>query len=99
MKMHVSDRMSTTPENITKEILVQFTDSTSQNEAEAFYKRLGCSLIKYSQRFNTYHLKIDNKSSVDEIIESFNKKPQVKWAEPNVFVHIEPPKPMYDEEK
>ena len=61
---------------------------------EALFEKLGCSQISHSEMFNTYHLKINSKKSVKEMVEAYNADPRVKWAEPNAI--FEQPKPIYE---
>jgi len=71
------------------EILIKFKDGTDVQSIKAIQERLGLTTIKVVPKLNIYHMKIQNGSSVEEVMKSLQSFREVEYSEPNYIVKFE----------
>ena len=71
------------------EILVKFKDGTDAQSINTIQKRLELRTIKVVPKLNLYHMKIQNNSSVEEIMKRLQDFSEVAYSEPNYIVDFE----------
>ena len=70
------------------EILIKFKDGTDVQSIKTIQKRLGLRTIKVVPKLNIYRMKIQNGSSVEEVIKRLKGFREVEYAEPNYIVNF-----------
>jgi len=70
------------------EILIKFKDVTDVQSIKTIQKRLGLRTIKVVPKLNIYRMKIQNGSSVEEVIKRLKGFREVEYAEPNYIVNF-----------
>ena len=71
------------------EILIKFKDGTDVQSIKTIQERLGLTTIKVVPKLNIYHMKIQNGSSVEEIMKRLQSFREVEYSEPNYIVNFE----------
>jgi hypothetical protein len=71
------------------EILIKFKDGTDVQSIKTIQKRLGLRTIKVVPKLNIYRMKIQNGSSVEEVVESLKSFREVEHSEPNYIVDFQ----------
>ena len=70
-------------------ILVKFKDGTDAQRIDNIQKKLDLSAIKVVSKLNLYHMKIQNNSSVEEVMKRLQDFSEVEYAEPNYIVDFQ----------
>ncbi len=70
------------------EILIKFKDGTDVQSIKAIQKRLGLITIKVVPKLNIYRMKIQNGSSVEEVIKCLKGFREVEYSEPNYILNF-----------
>jgi hypothetical protein len=68
------------------EILIKFKDGTDLQNIKTIQKRLGLRTIKVVPKLNIYRMKIENDSSVEEVMKRLQGFLEVGYSEPNYIV-------------
>jgi hypothetical protein len=71
------------------EILIKFKDSTDLQSIKTIQKRLGLRTIKVVPKLKIYHMKIQNGSSVEEVMKRLQGFLEVEYSEPNYIVDFQ----------
>ncbi len=71
------------------EILIKFKDGTDVQSIKTIQKRLGLRTIKVVPKLNIYRMKIQNGSSVEEVMKRLQSFREVEYSEPNYIVKFE----------
>ena len=71
------------------EILIKFKDGTDVKSIKTVQERLGLTTIKVVPKLNIYHMKIQNGSSVEEVMKRLQSFREVEYSEPNYIVNFE----------
>jgi hypothetical protein len=71
------------------EILIKFKDGTDVESIKTIQERLGLTTIKVVPKLNIYHMKIQNGSSVEEVMRRLQSFREVEYSEPNYIVNFE----------
>jgi len=69
------------------EILIKFKDGTGMQRIKSIQKIIGLITIRVVPKLNIYHMKIQNGSSVEEVIKRLKGFKEVEYAEPNYIVN------------
>jgi hypothetical protein len=70
-------------------ILIKFKDGTDVQSIKTIQKRLGLKTIKVVPKLNIYHMKIQNGSSVEEVMKRLQSFLEVEYSEPNYIVDFQ----------
>ena len=70
-------------------ILIKFKDGTDVQNITNIQKRLGLTTIKVVPKLNIYHMKIQNGSSVEEVMKRLQSFLEVEYSEPNYIVDFQ----------
>ena len=71
------------------EILIKFKDGTDLQSIKTIQKKLGLTTIKVVPKLNIYRMKIENGSSVEEIMKRLQGFLEVEYSEPNYIVDFQ----------
>ena len=71
------------------EILIKFKDGTDVQTIKTIQKRLGLRTIKVVPKLNIYRMKIQNGSSVEEVMKRLQGFREVEYSEPNYTVDFQ----------
>ena len=71
------------------EILIKFKDGTDLQSIKTIQKRLGLRTIKVVPKLNIYRMKIENGSSVEEVMKRLQGFLEVEYSEPNYMVDFQ----------
>jgi hypothetical protein len=71
------------------EILIKFKDGTDVQSIKTIQERLGLRTIKVLTKLNIYRMKIQNGSSVEEVIKRLQSFREVEYSEPNYILKFE----------
>ena len=71
------------------EILIKFKDGTDVQSIKTIQERLGLTTIKVVPKLNIYHMKIQNGSSMEEVMKRLQSFREVEYSEPNYIVNFE----------
>ena len=71
------------------EILIKFKDGTNVQSIKTIQERLGLRTIKVLPKLNIYRMKIQNGSSVEEVMKRLQSFREVEYSEPNYIVKFE----------
>jgi len=71
------------------EILIKFKDGTDLQSIKTIQKRLGLTTIKVVPKLNIYRMKIENGSSVEEVMKRLQGFLEVEYSEPNYMVDFQ----------
>ena len=70
------------------EVLVKFKPSLSENEVMSLIETYQSLKIKKIPKLNVYQIQIPEHYSVEEMVNAFDRNPDVEYAEPNFIAHI-----------
>jgi len=70
------------------EVLVKFKPSLSENEVMSLIETYQSLKIKKIPKLNVYQIQIPEHYSVEEMVNAFDRNPDVQYAEPNYIAHI-----------
>ena len=70
------------------EILIKFKDGTDVQSIKAIQKIISLRTIKVVPKLNIYRMKIQNGSSVEEVIKRLKGFREVEYSEPNYIVNF-----------
>ena len=70
-------------------ILIKFKDGTDVQSIKTIQKRLGLRTIKVVPKLNIYRMKIQNGSSVEEVMKRLQGFLEVEYSEPNYIVDFQ----------
>ncbi len=81
------------------ELLVKFKAGVSAKDKSLIHARHGAKKIKEFARLGIHHVKLNKGISVEEAIDSYQKDPDVEYAEPNyqVTLHSIPGDPLFNQ--
>jgi len=68
------------------EILIKFKDGTDVQTIKTIQKKLGLITIKVVPKLNIYRMKIQNGSSVEEVMKRLQGFREVEYSEPNYIL-------------
>jgi hypothetical protein len=71
------------------EILIKFKDDTDLQSIKTIQKRLDLTTIKVVPKLNIYRMKIENGSSVEEVMKRLQEFLEVEYSEPNYMVDFQ----------
>ena len=71
------------------EILIKFKDGTNVQSIKTIQERLGLRTIKVLPKLNIYRMKIQNGSSVEEVMKRLQSFREVEYSEPNYIVKFQ----------
>ena len=71
------------------EILIKFKDGTDLQSIETIQKRLDLTTIKVVPKLNIYRMKIENGSSVEEVMKRLKGFGEVEYSEPIYIVNFQ----------
>ena len=71
------------------EILIKFKDGTDLQSIKTIQKRLCLRTIKVVPKLNIYRMKIENNSSVQEVMKRLERFLEVEYSEPNYMVDFQ----------
>ena len=71
------------------EILIKFKDGTDLQSIKTIQKRLCLTTIKVVPKLNIYRMKIENDSSVEEVMKRLQGFLEVEYSEPNYMVDFQ----------
>jgi hypothetical protein len=71
------------------EILIKFKDGTDLQSIKTIQKRLCLRTIKVVPKLNIYRMKIENGSSVQEVMKRLEGFLEVEYSEPNYMVDFQ----------
>jgi hypothetical protein len=71
------------------EILIKFKDGTDVESIKAIQEKFGLRTIKIMSKQNIYRMKIQNGSSVQEVIKRLQSFKEVEYSEPNYIVKFQ----------
>lgn len=63
--------------------MVKFRKGISEESIKAIQDKLGIETISVSPKSNIYRMKIKNRASVEEIVNSLQSLREVEYSEPN----------------
>ena len=70
-------------------ILIKFKDGTDVQSIKTIQKKLGLRTIKVVPKLNMYQMKIQNGSSVEDIMKRLQSFREVEYSEPNYIVDFQ----------
>ena len=70
------------------EVLVKFKPSLSENEVMSLIETYQSLKINKIPKLNVYQIQIPEHYSVEEMVNAFDRNPDVEYAEPNFIAHI-----------
>ena len=70
-------------------ILIKFKDGTDVQSIKTIQKKLSLRTIKVVPKLNIYRMKIQNGSSVEEVMKRLQSFREVEYSEPNYIVKFE----------
>jgi len=71
------------------EILIKFKDGTDMESIKDIEEKLGLTTIKVVSKQNIYRMKIQNGSTVEEVMKRLQSFREVEYSEPNYIVKFE----------
>ena len=71
------------------EILIKFKDGTDLQSIKTIQKRLSLRTIKVVPKLNIYRMKIEDGSSVEEVMKRLQGFLEVEYSEPNYMVDFQ----------
>ena len=71
------------------EILIKFKDGTDRQSIETIQKKLDLRTINVVPKLNIYRMKIENGSSVEEVMKRLQEFFEVEYSEPNYMVNFQ----------
>jgi hypothetical protein len=71
------------------EILIKFKDGTDMESIKTIQEKLDLRTIKVVPNQNIYHMKIQNDSSVEEVMKRLQGFREVEYSEPKYIVKFE----------
>ncbi len=71
------------------ELLIRFTEETTDASAIEIIQQRGASIIRVNKRLRLYHIKLRPEQTVEEAIEEYSTLPEILYAEPNYKIKIQ----------
>lgn len=73
---------------VSDKILVKFKSSTTNAEIKSIVNGVGAEIIKYFDRIDVFHIKLDKGVSANETVKTLQQNPAVEYAEFEQTYHI-----------
>ena len=71
------------------EVLIKFKEGTSAESIKAIQNKLNLKIISVVPKSYIYRMKIQNSSSVEEVIKNLQEFKEVEYAEPNYISEVQ----------